>query len=68
MKLTIYQVDAFTSHFWRKSCTVIPLRQWISDKLMQQLAMENNQSETVFYVPSMKEGVDFDIRWFTPGL
>ena len=28
--------------------------------------MENNQSETVFYVPSMKEGVDFDIRWFTP--
>ena len=33
---------------------------------MQQLAMENNQFETVFYVPSMKEGADFDIRWFNP--
>ena len=67
MKLTIYQVDAFTSHlFGGNPATVIPLRQWISDELMQQLAMENNQSETVFYVPSMKEGVDFDIRWFTP--
>jgi PhzF family phenazine biosynthesis protein len=30
---------------------------------MQTIAMENNLSETVFYVP---KGNDFHIRWFTP--
>ena len=36
-------------------------------KLMQQLALENNLSETAFFVPSKKKNADFDIRWFTPG-
>ncbi|MBO9658525.1 MAG: PhzF family phenazine biosynthesis protein, partial [Chitinophagaceae bacterium] len=35
----------------------------IRDGLMQQLAMENNLAETVFFV---KKGDDFEIRWFTP--
>jgi PhzF family phenazine biosynthesis protein len=35
---------------------------------MQQLAMENNLSETVFFVPSEKKEADYDIRWFTPAL
>ncbi|MES1220651.1 MAG: PhzF family phenazine biosynthesis protein, partial [Bacteroidota bacterium] len=38
------------------------------DDLMQKLALENNLSETVFFVPSEKKGVDYDIRWFTPEL
>jgi PhzF family phenazine biosynthesis protein len=28
--------------------------------------MENNLSETAYYVPSTKEGIDFELRWFTP--
>jgi PhzF family phenazine biosynthesis protein len=47
---------------------LFPLKKWLPDDLMQQLALENNLSETVFFVPSDKKGVDYDIRWFTPEL
>jgi PhzF family phenazine biosynthesis protein len=47
---------------------VIPLKKWIDDTLMQQIAMENNLAETAFFVPAKKANVDFDIRWFTPAL
>lgn len=67
MKLTLYQVDAFTDKlFGGNPAAVIPLKKWIHDELMQQLAMENNLSETVFFVPSKDKSVDYDIRWFTP--
>src|SRR5438309_4722485 len=33
---------------------------------MQAIATENNLSETAFTVASEKDGVDFDLRWFTP--
>jgi PhzF family phenazine biosynthesis protein len=69
MKLILYQVDAFTNKlFGGNPAAVIPLKKWIPDELMQQLAMENNLSETVFFVPSKNNEADFDIRWFTPGL
>jgi len=64
MKLTLYQVDAFTNKlFGGNPAAVIPLENWITDDLMQKLALENNLSETVFFVPA---GEDYDIRWFTP--
>ncbi|HMR91997.1 MAG TPA: PhzF family phenazine biosynthesis protein [Chitinophagaceae bacterium] len=64
MKLTIYQVDAFAgSVFKGNPAAVIPLERWIDEKLMQQIAMENNLAETVFFVP--KES-GYEIRWFTP--
>ena len=67
MKLNLYQVDAFTSTLFKGNpAAVVPLEKWIDDALMQQLAMENNLAETVFFVPSEKEGADYDIRWFTP--
>ncbi|WP_207510198.1 PhzF family phenazine biosynthesis protein [Longitalea luteola] len=67
MKLTLYQIDAFTNHlFGGNPAAVIPLDQWISDSLMQRLAMENNLSETVFFVPSVNPDADYEIRWFTP--
>ncbi len=72
MKLPIYQVDAFTSKlFGGNPAAVIPLKDWISTKLMQQIALENNVSDTAFFVPHIsnlndKEPIDFDIRWFTP--
>jgi PhzF family phenazine biosynthesis protein len=67
VKLSLYQIDAFTNHlFGGNPAAVIPLDQWISESLMQRLAMENNLSETVFFVPSAKPDADFEIRWFTP--
>lgn len=69
MKLTLYQIDAFTNHlFGGNPAAVIPLQEWISDNLMQRLALENNLSETVFFVPSVKPDADYEIRWFTPAV
>lgn len=64
MKLPIYQVDAFASEpFEGNPAAVCPLDHWLPDKLMQQIAMENNLSETAFFVP---EDEDYRLRWFTP--
>src|SRR5688572_3079497 len=69
MKLQLYQIDAFTNKlFGGNPAAVVPLKKWLPDSLMQQLGMENNLAETVFFVPSEKKGVDYDIRWFTPAL
>lgn len=66
MKLTIYQVDAFTNKlFGGNPAAVVPLDKWIDDSLMQQIAMENNLAETVFFVKGKK---GYHIRWFTPEL
>jgi PhzF family phenazine biosynthesis protein len=65
--MTLYQVDAFTNKlFGGNPAAVIPLPEWIDEKLMQQLAVENNLSETVFFAPSVNENAGYDIRWFTP--
>jgi PhzF family phenazine biosynthesis protein len=67
MKLNLYQVDAFASRlFSGNPAAVIPLQHWLSDELMQTIALENNLSETVFFVPSKTSTADYDIRWFTP--
>ncbi|HEY6954670.1 MAG TPA: PhzF family phenazine biosynthesis protein [Flavisolibacter sp.] len=64
MKLTIYQVDAFAEKvFQGNPAAVIPLEDWLDDDLMQKIAMENNLSETAFFV---KTDTGFHIRWFTP--
>ncbi len=69
MKLTLYQVDAFTNKlFGGNPAAVIPLEKWLDDTLMHQLALENNLSETVFFVPSSSADADYDIRWFTPAI
>ncbi len=69
MKLTLYQIDAFTNKiFGGNPAAVVPLKKWLPDDVMQKLGLENNLSETVFFVPSEKKGVDYDIRWFTPGI
>ncbi len=64
MKLAIYQIDAFAENvFEGNPAAVVPLNEWLPDMLMQQIAMENNLSETAFFVP-FESG--FHIRWFTP--
>lgn len=64
MKYDIYQVDAFTSKpFGGNPAAVVPLDKWLPDETMQSIALENNLSETAFFV----RGEDgYDIRWFTP--
>lgn len=67
MKLDIYQVDAFANEcFQGNPAAVVPLSTWLPDTLLQQIAAENNLSETAYFVPSQKPGCDFEIRWFTP--
>jgi len=64
MKLKIYQVDAFTSKiFGGNPAAVCPLTEWLPDNLMQKIALENNLSETAFFVPN---GEGYHLRWFTP--
>jgi len=64
MKLPLYQIDAFTSSIFEGNpAAVIPLDEWIEGKLMQKIAMENNLSETAFFV---KRNDGYEIRWFTP--
>ena len=51
MELPIYQIDAFTSDVFKGNpAAVCPLDSWISDEKMQQIAMENNLSETAFFL------------------
>ena len=67
MKIPFYQIDAFTHHvFGGNPAAVMPLEEWLDDKVLQNIAAENNLSETVFFVPSNSPQSDFDIRWFTP--
>ncbi len=66
MKLTLYQVDAFTEKlFSGNPAAVCVLNNWLDDKIMQQIAMENNLAETAFLV---KKSEHYEIRWFTPEL
>ncbi len=64
MKQKIYQVDAFTDKlFAGNPAAVCPLEKWPERATMQKIALENNLSETAFFV---KEKEEFRIRWFTP--
>lgn len=64
MKLKLYQIDAFAEKiFDGNPAAVVPLGKWLPDKMMQNIALENNLSETAFFVP-VENG--FHIRWFTP--
>lgn len=63
MRLPFHQIDAFaTRPFEGNPAAVLPLEAWLPDPLLQQIAEENNLSETVFLV---KETTGWRIRWFT---
>ena len=65
--LPFFQVDAFAERpLTGNPAAVMPLERWLDEKVMQAIAAENNLSETAFTVPSDRDGVDFDLRWFTP--
>ncbi|WP_352259488.1 PhzF family phenazine biosynthesis protein [Psychrobacter sp. TB55-MNA-CIBAN-0194] len=68
MQLEINIIDAFTdSVFKGNSAAVIITENWLSDELMQSIAMENNLSETAFLVLDETDDKDvYHIRWFSP--
>ncbi len=64
MKLSIYQIDAFAENIFEgNSAAICPLDEWLPDGVLQNIAQENNLSETAYFV---KEDDNFRIRWFTP--
>jgi PhzF family phenazine biosynthesis protein len=64
MNIPFFQVDAFTDRlFGGNPAGICPLEQWLEDEVMQKIAMENNLSETAFFI---KKDEGFHIRWFTP--
>ncbi|QRR03801.1 PhzF family phenazine biosynthesis protein [Dyadobacter sandarakinus] len=64
MKLSIYQIDAFTDKlFGGNPAAIVPLEEWLPDATLLAVAAENNLAETGFYVPTEN---GFHIRWFTP--
>ncbi|MBS1917608.1 MAG: PhzF family phenazine biosynthesis protein [Bacteroidetes bacterium] len=66
MKLKIFIVNAFAeTKFGGNPAAVVPLREWLSENLMQDIAAQNNLAETAFIVP---RGEEFAIRWFTPAV
>jgi len=66
MKLTIFQVDAFTNKpFSGNPAGVCVLPEPRDDHWMQQVAMEMNLSETAFL---LRQDDGFNLRWFTPAV
>ena len=60
----MYQVDAFASEVFKGNPAAVCIcDQWPDRSLMQQIANENNLSETAFAVPVNE---CYEIRWFTP--
>lgn len=63
-KVPYYQVDAFAERaFSGNPAGVCLLEKWLPDEALQQIAEENNLSETAFLVPLTD---DYELRWFTP--
>ena len=64
MKIPVYYVDAFTKKLFSGNPAAVIFSNDIDDEyLMQNIAAENNLSETAFI---RKEKNSFHIRWFAP--
>jgi PhzF family phenazine biosynthesis protein len=64
VRLPLFQVDAFSSRvFGGNPAAVCPLDAWLPDAELQAIALENNLSETAFFV---REAGGLRLRWFTP--
>ena len=64
MSIPLYQVDAFADAvFAGNPAAVCPLENWLPDETLQAIALENNLSETAYFIP---QGDGYALRWFTP--
>lgn len=64
MQIPYFHVDAFTRRlFAGNPAGVCLLPSWLEDRLLQNIAAENNLPETAFVV---QDGDAFGLRWFSP--
>jgi len=69
MKLQVYQVDSFTKcKFSGNPAGVVPHADGLTEKQMQQIAREFNNSETAFIFSPTATDHDVHVRFFTPGV
>ena len=67
MRIPFAQIDAFAdAPFTGNPAAVMPLDAWLDDATLQQIAAENNLSETAFLVPDRSGEAEYELRWFTP--
>ena len=60
----IYQIDAFTDKiFGGNPACIVPLKEWLPDSILKNIAAENAVAETAFIIDC---GNYFKLRWFTP--
>ena len=63
MSYPYYIVDAFAEEVFKGNpAAVYVLEKWLPEAVMQNIAIENNLSETAFTV----KGQSYALRWFTP--
>ncbi|QER40132.1 PhzF family phenazine biosynthesis protein [Acinetobacter suaedae] len=63
--MKMYQVDAFTKELFKGNpAAVIVVNEWLDETLMQNIALENNLSETAFV--KKRDEANYEIRWFSP--
>ena len=63
MGVPIYYVDAFTDQLFSGNPAAVVFSQLNDEQLMQNIAAENNLSETAFI---REENNEYHIRWFAP--
>lgn len=78
MQVPLIQIDAFADALFEGNpAAVVPLPGWPSDRLLQQVAEENNLSETAFLVAALPDDAPpppedgqpaYHLRWFTPAI
>ena len=63
MRLELFQVDSFTNKIFEGNPAGVIFSEFLSNEVMQKIALENNLSETAFVY---EEGNDYRIKWFSP--
>ena len=66
MTYQIFQIDAFTDTVFKGNpACVVPLKQWLPDTVLLNIAKENAVAETAFFIDL---GDKIHLRWFTPDI
>lgn len=68
MTIKQYMVDAFADSVFKGNQAAICItKKPLGEDIMQNIAVENNFSETAFLVPESGAEGRYSLRWFTPG-
>jgi len=70
LDIPIFQVDAFSEKaFGGNPAAVCPIPIMLAEAVLQNIAAENNLSETAFLLPLADDAdADYLLRWFTPAV